>query len=53
MYGNAVGGAGVLGGGALAVTGFNTAWALVAGVTLIVAGLAVMRLVPKRRRVRS
>jgi len=50
MYGSAAGGSVALGGAGLAVTGYNTVWMLVAGVTLTVAGLAVMRLVPKRRR---
>jgi hypothetical protein len=53
MYGQVAGGSATVGGGALALTGFNTVWTLVAGVTLMVAGLAVMRLVPKRRRVRG
>jgi len=53
MYGNIAGGTTVVGGGALALTGFNTVWVLVAGLTLLVAGLAVMRMVPKRRRVRG
>lgn len=52
MYGSLGGGSAAVGGGVLAVTGFNTMWALVAGVTLMVAGLAVLRLVPKRRRIR-
>ncbi|GAA3954323.1 hypothetical protein [Actinoplanes auranticolor] len=53
MYGQVAGGSATVGGGALALTGFNTVWTLVAGLTLLVAGLAVMRLVPKRRRVRG
>ena len=54
MYGGKVAGVGgVVGGGGLALTGFNTMWVLVLGVTLIVAGLAVLRLMPKRRRVRA
>jgi hypothetical protein len=50
MYSNIAGGSAILTGGGLAVTGFNTIWVVVAGVTLVVAGLAVMRIVPKRRR---
>jgi predicted phage tail protein len=53
MYSNIAGGSVVAGGAGLAVTGFNTAWTVVAGVTLIVAGVAVMRLLPRRRRVRG
>ena len=54
MYGGKVAGvSGVVGGGGLALTGFNTVWVLVLGLTLVVAGLAVLRLVPKRRRVRA
>ncbi|MEU4623535.1 hypothetical protein AB0G04_26620 [Actinoplanes sp. NPDC023801] len=50
MYGNVAGGGTVAAGTGLAVTGYQTMWLLVAGVTLVVAGLAVMRLVPRRRR---
>lgn len=53
MYSNVAGGSAILGGTGLAVTGYNSVWVVVAGVTLTVAGLAVMRLVPKRRRVRG
>lgn len=54
MYGNIAGGSAALGGSALAVTGFGTVWTMVAGATLIVAGLAIVRLMPKRpRRVRA
>ncbi|GAA3337270.1 hypothetical protein GCM10020358_12910 [Amorphoplanes nipponensis] len=53
MYGQVAGGSAVAGGGALALTGYNTVWTVVAGLTVVVAGLAVMRLVPKRRRVRG
>jgi hypothetical protein len=53
MYVNLAGGSVVAGGTGLAVTGFNSVWMLIAGVTLMVAGLAVMRVVPKRRRVRG
>ncbi len=53
MYpGDAAGGATAAGDAALAVTGMNTVWMVVLGVTLVVAGLAVTRLVPRRRRVR-
>lgn len=53
MYGQVAGGTIATGGGALALTGLNTMWTLVLGVTLVVAGLAVMRLMPRRRRVRG
>ena len=46
----AAGGA-VVGGAMLPVTGFNLVWFLVAAFTLISAGLAVLRLVPRRRAV--
>lgn len=50
MYpGDVVGGSMAVGGGALAATG-TSPWLLVAGVTLVLAGLALTRLVPKRRR---
>lgn len=47
MYGR-IGTAGAAG-GALALTGFNTFWTAVAGVTLLLAGIALIRLAPKRR----
>jgi hypothetical protein len=54
MYSNIAGGGATIGGAGLAVTGFSTVWVVVAGVTLMVAGLAVVRLVPRRRgRVRT
>jgi hypothetical protein len=53
MYGQVAGATTAMGGAGLALTGFNTMWTAVLGVTLVVAGLAVMRLAPKRRRVRS
>jgi hypothetical protein len=52
MYGQVAGGTAAAGGAGLALTGMNTMWMVVLGVTLLVAGLAVMRLMPKRRRVR-
>ena len=60
MYGQVAGGTIATGGGALALTGLNTMWTLVLGVTLVVAGLAVTRStlprphwMPRRRRVRG
>ena len=53
MYGQVAGGGAAVGGAGLALTGMNTMWVLVLGCTLVVAGLAVMRLAPKRRRVRG
>jgi hypothetical protein len=49
MYGQVAGGSAVASGGALALTGLHTAWLLVAGLTLVVAGLALLRLMPRRR----
>lgn len=40
-------------GGVLAVTGHNSVWLVIGGLTLMLAGLALVRLVPKRRRVRG
>lgn len=54
MYpGKIVTGSAVTPGGALALTGHNSVWMVVAGLTLVLAGLALVRLVPKRRRVRG
>lgn len=54
MYpGKLVTGSAMTPGGALAVTGHNSVWLVVAGLTLMLAGLAVVRLTPKRRRVRG
>ncbi|MFC7276260.1 hypothetical protein ACFQS1_19885 [Paractinoplanes rhizophilus] len=54
MYpGKIVTGTAVTSGGALAVTGHNSMWLVIGGLTLILAGLAIVRLVPKRRRVRG
>jgi hypothetical protein len=50
---NAIGGTIATGGGALALTGPSSVWVAVAGVTLMLAGLALTRLLPKRRRVRG
>lgn len=44
---NVIGGSLATGGGALAVTG-SPGWLVVAGVTLVLGGLALMRLLPKR-----
>lgn len=53
MYpGKLIGGSAAAPGGVLAVTGHNSVWLVIAGLTLALAGLAVVRLVPKRRRVR-
>ncbi|MEJ3744284.1 hypothetical protein WEI85_13440 [Actinomycetes bacterium KLBMP 9797] len=54
MYpGDAVGGGAALGGGALAVTGFDAMWKVVLAATLIVGGLALTRLAPRRKRFRG
>lgn len=45
-----VGGAGVAGGGALAVTGFPVLTASIIGVVLVLVGLAFLRLLPKKNR---
>lgn len=50
---NVIGGGIATGGGVLAATGSNSMWLVVAGATLLLAGLAIVRLMPKRRRVRS
>lgn len=50
MYPGAIGGGVATGGGALAVTGFNTVGFIIAGVTIVLAGLAAFRLAPKSRR---
>ena len=50
MYNNISSSAGAgLGAGALAATGFNSLWWGLAAFALIVAGTAVMRIVPRRR----
>lgn len=36
--------------GGLALTGMNVVGAVIAGVTLLVAGIAILRLVPRGRR---
>jgi len=46
MYGKLTTGTGA----GLAFTGFESLWLIVAGTTLVFAGLAVMKLVPKRNR---
>lgn len=54
MYpGDVTGGAAAVGGGALAATGFDTMWKMVLAATLIVGGLALVRLAPRRRRRRA
>lgn len=45
-----IGGGLATGGGALALTGHNSMWLIVGGLTLIVAGAAMLRLLPTRRR---
>lgn len=53
MYeGSVVGGAGA-GAATLPVTGLSIGWQLVLGATLIVGGLALLRLSPRLRRRRS
>lgn len=49
MYGKITAALGVPA-GTLAYTGLNTAWYIVAGVTLVFAGVALIKLVPKRSR---
>jgi hypothetical protein len=49
MYGKITAALGVPA-GALAYTGLNTAWYIVAGATLLFAGVALLKLVPKRSR---
>lgn len=50
---NVIGGGLVTGGGALAATGTNTPWMVIGGLTLLLAGLALVRLMPKKRRFRA
>ena len=49
MYVKAGAAAAAGGAATLPVTGYNLAWAVIFGVTLLVAGVALMRLVPRRR----
>lgn len=49
---NVIGGSLATGGGALAVTGSNSVWLVIGGLTLVLAGMAVIRVAPKRRRIR-
>lgn len=48
MYGNGAVAGGATAGALLPLTGFNIVWYAVAGFTLVSAGLALLRLVPKR-----
>lgn len=51
MYNNPiVGGGVVVGGGALAATGFNILWAVLATFAFIAVGSAIMRIIPKRNK---
>ncbi|AZC13705.1 MULTISPECIES: hypothetical protein [unclassified Microbacterium] len=51
MYNDAVSSMGAgAGAGALAATGFDSLWLGLAAFALIAAGMAVMRIVPRRRR---
>lgn len=47
MYGKGFTAAGS-GTAALAYTGFNTAWTILAGVMLLLAGVALVKLVPRK-----
>ncbi|MBB5868119.1 LPXTG-motif cell wall-anchored protein [Allocatelliglobosispora scoriae] len=48
MYGSGTAAGGATAGAMLPVTGFNIVWYAVAGFTLVSAGLALLRLLPKR-----
>lgn len=50
MYNVKAAGVGAAGSASLAYTGMNTMFFVVAGFTLIMAGLALTRLVPRRER---
>lgn len=51
MYGKVTGTAGAAGAaGTLAYTGFETVWWVVGGLTLVFAGIALIKLVPKWRK---
>jgi LPXTG-motif cell wall-anchored protein len=52
MYGtgvSAAAGVGTVGAGTLAYTGFENTWMVVAGVTLLAAGFAINRIIPRRQ----
>lgn len=49
MYGKLAAGAGVVGGGVLPITGMSIAGVIISGIVLIFAGLATLKLIPKRR----
>lgn len=54
MYGKVTGTAGAAGAaGTLAYTGFETVWWVVGGLTLVFAGIALLKLVPRFRRNRA
>lgn len=50
---NTIGGGIAVGGGSLAATGSNSMWMVIGGLTILLAGLAITRLAPKRKRVRG
>jgi hypothetical protein len=51
MYGNGTGVAGAAGtAGTLAYTGFEAIWWVVGGLTLVFAGIVLIKLVPKWRK---
>lgn len=50
MYHKAAGATSTAGGGALAMTGANTIWMIIAAFTLIAAGAAIWRLTPQRSK---
>lgn len=50
MYGKSMAAGPAVTAGTLAYTGVNVGWMIVAGLTLLFAGLALVRLVPKLRR---
>ena len=50
---NVIGGGLATGGGALAATGPSTPWMVIGGLTLLLAGIALTRLLPKRRKFRA
>lgn len=50
---NVIGGGVATGGGVLAATGASTPWMVIGGLTLLLAGIALTRLMPKRKRVRG
>jgi hypothetical protein len=50
---NVIGGGLAVGGGGLAATGPPAPWAVIGGLTLLLVGLALLRLFPKRNKFKA